>query len=196
MKESNDALRVDQHVTPALIRVVPAVRRPLTSSELSGVGEPGLGAPHFPATGAQHAVGLVEFARRVDQQRPLDLRLFRVAESKGVQAEGDDAHRYAQAIEFGIAASQLRQVPAAGQSTEVTMKYQQQPPAAVVLGAMPNPARVGEVERDAGLADAACRHHGARSSGRRLFSFANSQPRGTMSRTDLPVAATTARAVW
>lgn len=95
---------------------------------------------------AAHPVGPVEFAGLVDQHRPRQTGLANVGFDDRSALKGHDQYADAQLVEFIAMLLQLQQVFATRQSTEMAVKYQQQPPTGEICRTTALPFKVGKFE--------------------------------------------------
>lgn len=153
MVQTYDPCGVDEHVAAALVDVVRGrfLRAP-PLAQLVQVGEPGRTPPDIPPRRLQHAVALIELAPGIDEQRPVQAGLGHVLAGEDIVLEGDHRHPHITPPEFVLRLAQLREMPPAGESTEVAMEDQQQPVAAKVRQQMLSAAAVLELKGEGGFA--------------------------------------------
>lgn len=125
--ESHDAGWIDENVTAKLARVGAGVSRQAAASKFLRVGQPGPDPPDISETPPIHAVGTVQRAVLVEENRPGDSCVGDVGANGRRGLERDHGDPDSQFLEFPLMLLQLQQVPAAGQSTQVAVEHQQEP---------------------------------------------------------------------
>ncbi len=83
-----------------------------------------------------HSVGSILSTRLVDQQGPMHVSFLHVGQGEWPGLEGYDQDFNAQRFDLILVLSQLRQMIAAWQSPEVTVKHQEQPVPSIILKPM------------------------------------------------------------
>jgi hypothetical protein len=144
--QPHDALGIDQYVTTDLIQVTGRLPQLAAFQQEPDVRAPRCRSKDIPIAFSLHAVSAIQFARLVDQQRPIQLRLSNVVHANGTWPKRDHGDANVPSLEFVFVLSQLRQVLAARQSTQMAMEHQQQPMPAVVCQSMKLAVRIGQFE--------------------------------------------------
>lgn len=146
--ESHGARRIDEDIAAELSRVRAGVSRQPAARELFRIGPPGPGSPDVPQLSPMHTVVAVQRTVTIDENGPCDLGLRDVCTNEGRGLERDHHNPRPQIIELRFVLLQLQQVPAAGESTEVPMKHQQEPMTLVIGEAVCAPLGIiGQFER-------------------------------------------------
>lgn len=136
MMEPHQTGRIDEHITAALVDVTTRRPEPLPARECLQIGPPCAWPPDVPEPCAKHVVCAINISRFIDQKRPGESGFLDIAACENVRFKRDDDDRNV-AIQKGLfMLLQLQQVPAAGQSPQMSMKHHQQPHAPVVFQAM------------------------------------------------------------
>jgi len=142
MMEPDDACRVDENIAAELKRVAARVFRQAAARELLEVSDPRPGSPDVPKTPPIHAVATVQRAIAVDEYGPAQFHFGHVRSGDRRSLERHDRGLYSQIPERLLLLLQLQQVPAAGESTKVPVKDQQEPVSPIVAEPMRAPFSV------------------------------------------------------
>lgn len=137
------AAGIDEDIASQLQEVAIGANEPVASKEQLRVNPPSGRAVDIPKCSVGHPIGRIQFARAVHEQRPTEVRIADVALGGRTQLEGDHGDAYPKRLEFVLSLTQLRQVRAAGQSAEVPVKNQQEPPPGVPIQRMGLAAGIG-----------------------------------------------------
>ena len=151
MVEPDEAGWVDEHIATALCRVGMRASGQLAARQLLRVGPPGARPPQIPQARVVHAVGVVQGPIAVNEDWPRDLHVLDVRPHEPCGLEGHHRNSCSQLVEGLLVLLQLQQVPAAGQSTEVSMKHEQQPRILIVFETMHAARSIRKLERRRGL---------------------------------------------
>jgi len=149
--QGDDAGRIDQDVPAALGEIPFRLLQSLTLQDLLQVRPPGFRTPDVPEGSGEHPVGPVRFAGSVHKKGPGQRRLLDVASGKETVLERDHHDADVPLPEILFPVTQLRDVRAAGESSEVAVEHHQQPISPVLLEAVALPRAVLKPEGDGGL---------------------------------------------
>lgn len=97
-----------------------------------------------------HAVAAVQRAIVIDEYGPAEFHFSKIRAHLRRSLEGHDCDLYSQIPERLLLLLQLQQVPAAGESTKVPVKDQQEPVSPIVAEPMRAPFSVRQLERNRG----------------------------------------------
>jgi hypothetical protein len=134
--QSQDAGRINQDISTALIDIPFRFFEPVTASEFFKIGHPSARPPYFPETSIQHVVGAVDFTAFIDQDWELVVGLFSVTASQIACLKGYNHYLDIYLLELILVLLQLQQMTAAWQSAQVAMKDHQKPLPLVVFKTM------------------------------------------------------------
>lgn len=153
MLEPDQTVGIDQHVASLLPGVGARQAGKPPESGLTKVGAEGRRPPQVPEPGLPHRVGVIEAALGVDEQRPAQPGLGHVRTSRGRILERHGQRLHPEPRKILLRLLQLQQMPPAGQSEQVPVEHQQQPPAAVSVEPVHPTVRIGQLERSRWTAD-------------------------------------------
>ena len=125
--QSHDSRRIDEDVAAKLSSIRTGVFRQPAPCQLFRVGPPGPQSPDVPQLSPVHAVMTVQRAVVVDENGPGDVHFADVRPNERAAFKRHHHDIDLQLLERPFVLLQLQQVPAAGQSTKVAMKHQQEP---------------------------------------------------------------------
>jgi hypothetical protein len=144
MVNSDDPLRVDQHVTALLLCVTLWPAGQHSSKQFTEVRPPHCWTHEIFQPGFPHAVGTIKLAVLVDEHGPRQLGLNRVLSGDALRLEGDDDNLNIEVVEALYRLLHLHEVPSARQSPEMPVEYDQQPAPTVILQAADCAVGIGQ----------------------------------------------------
>ena len=127
MREGHPAFRINQDIPSQLMPVLARFSGTLASQDQLQILENRTGIVKVPPAAPIHAVSLVGSEVRIEQERPGKPGFMDIVLCHRVSVESDHQQLQAQLGQFRFALSQLRQVMAAGRSSQMAVKHQQQP---------------------------------------------------------------------
>jgi hypothetical protein len=132
MMEPYDASRIDENIAPELLRVAGGVFRQPAAREFFHIRKPRPGSPNVAKPSPVHPVAAVQCAVLINENGPGDVRVRKVRANERRGLERHDRDPYLQILERLLVLLQLQQMPTAGESPKVPVKYQQKPVALIV----------------------------------------------------------------
>lgn len=159
MVHPHDTLGVDQDVATLLHRVSSGYSGKPPLPGLAPVRRHGCPAPQVTPPGAPHSVGAIQAPVRIDEDRPGRIGLFDILPRRLLALKRDQQGMHIEPIQGWLRVPQLQHVSAAGQSIQMPMHHQQQPPAPVVFKSVFVTAGVEQLEGCGGTSNHA--HHRA-----------------------------------
>ena len=153
MMEPHNSSRVYENIAPSLADVPFGFHGETAMRELFDISPPRAWTPYVPEARFEHAIGPVKLAFRIDQKRPAKARVLDIGPCKKPRFEGDDGNLYVTPLEFGFVLLQLHQMPTAGQSPQVPVKYHQKPCASIIIEAVSPFLGIREIKSDRGLSN-------------------------------------------
>lgn len=123
----NNSFGIDEHIAARLTPIFPRTLQPPSGSQQFEIVPDRGWTVDGPATQLIHLVGSVERSAVIQEKRPLQCRLRDVGSRQRTVIKGHHHHPRVQLLKSLLLLTQLRQVLAARQSTQVAMKDHQQP---------------------------------------------------------------------
>lgn len=152
MVQAHYSLRIYQHIATPLVDIVGRLMQLLPLQQLPGVDPPTARPPQIKKGSLKHAVVRVHLPLCIHQQRPVQAGLSNVLAGKEVVFEGNNGDLEIQPVKFCLPITQLRDVRAAGESTQVAVKHHQQPAAAKIGKLVRRSAGISKVETESRFA--------------------------------------------
>ena len=147
MVQADHTGRVDEHVTTALGNIALRPVQFLSGKNTLPIGQPGSHPPDIPEGSGKHPVTAVELPFFIDQLRPDQTGLLDILPGQKTRFKGNHRDGNTESRQLCFVLPQLREMGAAGQSAEVTVKNQQQPRAFIVSQMVHLPLTVGKRKR-------------------------------------------------
>jgi hypothetical protein len=142
------AFRVDKHISAKLVNIVGGHSQPATAKQQLQVRPPRFGPQNPPHTASPHPVGPIKFTLTVDYDRPGRGGLVDITSGDRLGLEGYDRDLHPEPLKLRLPLAQLREMLAAGQSSQMAMKHQQQPFPGEVGQPIGPPEGVGQLKFD------------------------------------------------
>ena len=111
MVQSCNALRIDEDISTSLAHVPLGLLGETTACKLPEAGPPGAGSPDIAETCLQHPMSSVHLARLIDQERPVEPSVPRIAVGQETRFEGYCHYLNIQLLKFLFLMLQLQQIP-------------------------------------------------------------------------------------
>jgi hypothetical protein len=102
---------------------------------------------------APHGIGAIQASVRIDEDRPRGPGLLHILPGGLLALKRDHYRVHTEAVQGGLCVPQLQHVSATGQSIQMPMQHQEQPPAPVVLKSVFVTVGVEQLERCGGTAN-------------------------------------------
>jgi hypothetical protein len=144
MMYSHLSTGINEHIAAPLSNIVMGHLRVVSLGDFFGIGPGATWVPDIKKTGCEHVVLIVETSSTVDEQWPLQFRLGHIGLGKKIGLKCNNGYIDLQSGQFIFLLSQLRQVLAAGQSTQVAMKHEKQPSALEIAELVFLSVRIGQ----------------------------------------------------
>ena len=136
MVQADNTIRIDEDISAALINIVLGRLQRPPFKQLPGIRKPGSQPPDIPEGCVQHPVSAIQLPAAVNKKRPGQAGILLIGPRQKVMSKSHHNRLEPPFRESGFLFTQLRDVPTAGKSAQVTMEDQKQPPAAILLKGM------------------------------------------------------------
>ena len=146
--KSNDSFGIDWNVAAQLVKI--STRSPEASpfQEKLRIDPPRTRPVDLPPVTALHAICSVKGASLVNNHRPWKISVADVCLCHGPYFERNYNYLHSQSLKVFFLLTQLRQVLTAGQSSEMSVKHEQQPIAGVLREHVHIPSLILQIKRD------------------------------------------------
>src|SRR5512133_1824015 len=150
MMQPHNSVRVDQNIAAPLMDIVGGLMQFLPFQQFLQIDPQVARGPQIPERSIEHVIVVVGFAIFINQQWPFQIGFRNILTGKKVVFKGNNNNFDLEPAELSFMITQLRDVRPTGQSTQMAVKYLQQPVTPVVCELMRLSLGIKEIEVNCG----------------------------------------------